>query len=71
VHLVRNAGRAVSQSEIRESVFRTNAAQDSSSIRNHIRELRLRLGDNGALVQSVRGQGYGVGIETDKDSVVG
>jgi two-component system phosphate regulon response regulator PhoB len=58
VYLIKEAGRTVREPELREHVLGTVSVVKSSTVRNHIHQLRLRLGPAGALIQSVPGGGY-------------
>jgi two-component system OmpR family response regulator len=61
-YLLHNVGRAIGPSEFKRSIFRSEQSVDSSKLRVHIYELRRRLGSVGAMIESVRGKGYGVGL---------
>lgn len=58
VYLIRNAGRVVSEREIREKVLGTAPAAEGSAVRNQIYGLRQRLGAVGRLVCSSLRGGY-------------
>jgi DNA-binding response OmpR family regulator len=62
VYLMRHRGRLVSEAELREQVLRTASIVPSSTIRNHIHQLREKLGAAKVLIHSVHGKGYGIGL---------
>lgn len=60
-HLVANEGRVVSRAELAEVLTRAHdesAPPAASSLYEHISQIRKRLGPHGAVVRSVRRQGY-------------
>jgi DNA-binding response OmpR family regulator len=61
VHFLRNTGRASNAAELRR-VLETASEPEGSTIRTLVGQLRMRLGKGGALLQTVRGIGYGFGI---------
>ncbi|HEY8073892.1 MAG TPA: response regulator transcription factor [Labilithrix sp.] len=57
-YLVQHAGRAVSRTELLQKVWNTSFDPGSNVVEVHIRNLRDKLGENGKLVETVRGVGY-------------
>ena len=57
-YLVHHAGRAVSRSELLQKVWNTSFDPGSNVVEVHVRNLRDKLGENGKLVETVRGVGY-------------
>ena len=62
LYLMRHRGRLVPESELREQVLRTASVVPTSTIRNHIHQLREKLGAARNLIKSEPGQGYGIGL---------
>ena len=56
--LVRNAGQAVSREQIYEAVWQNAFGGDLNTVTVHIRNLRAKLGAEGARIQTVWGVGY-------------
>lgn len=63
LYLLRRQGQLVPEAELREQVLRTASITQTSTLRNHIHQLRQRLGAAGALLYSVHGRGYGIGLQ--------
>lgn len=63
IYLMRRQGQLVPESELREQVLRSSSLTQTSTLRNHIHQLRQRLGSAGALLYSVHGRGYGIGLQ--------
>ncbi|HMA94546.1 MAG TPA: response regulator transcription factor [Polyangiaceae bacterium] len=63
IYLMRRQGQLVPESELREQVLRSSSLTQTSTLRNHIHQLRQRLGAAGALLYSVHGRGYGIGVQ--------
>jgi DNA-binding response OmpR family regulator len=61
MYLLRRRGSFVSEVELRERVLRTSSSASNSTVRNHIHQLRDRLGPAGSLIFSAHGRGYGIG----------
>ena len=51
-------GRIIAYDEIQREILETSAIVESSTIRNHVGELRARLGEAGQLIRTLRGTGY-------------
>ena len=64
IYLMRHKGRLVPEGELRSQVLRSVTAVQTSTIRNHIHQLRDRLGPAKALIRSVHGRGYGIGLSS-------
>lgn len=58
LHLVRNAGRAVSRSELLSQVWETNFDPSSNILEVHVSRLRDKLGNEAWMIETVRGIGY-------------
>jgi DNA-binding winged helix-turn-helix (wHTH) protein len=63
-HILGNTGRIVTLDEFKQNVFQSSECEISSKMRVHIHELRRKLGTAGHLIETVRGKGYGVGLNT-------
>lgn len=63
IYLMRRQGQLVPESELREQVLRSSSLTQTSTLRNHIHQLRQRLGAAGGLLYSVHGRGYGIGVQ--------
>lgn len=61
-HMMTNLGRAIPREEFRRYLFRTAHAERSANLRKQVKGLREALGEAGALVQTARGAGYGMGL---------
>jgi len=61
IYLMRRQGRLIPEAELREQVLRSSSMTQTSTLRNHIHQLRQRLVSGGALLYSVHGRGYGIG----------
>lgn len=64
VALVGAPNRIVTHDQLRHVALRAHGLVDSSTIRNHVHELRSHLGEAGALIRSARGAGYVLGGAT-------
>ena len=66
VHMVANAGRAISAEEFRLQLFRSQHDRSSSNVRRQIHALRQLLENAHSglaeIIENVPGVGYGVGI---------
>lgn len=60
-YLLINEGLALSRSRIMENVWGGEMESNSRTLDMHIRSLRKKLGDDGALIQTVRNIGYKLG----------
>jgi two-component system, OmpR family, response regulator ResD len=58
VYLVENVGIALSRDKILNAVWDYDYFGDVRTVDTHIKKLRLKLGDKGDLIQTVRGLGY-------------
>lgn len=58
LYLTQNAGRALSRDQILDAVWDMNFFGDVRTVDTHIKKLRLKLGDKGEYIQTVRGHGY-------------
>lgn len=58
VYLTDNEGRALSRDQILNAVWDFNYYGDVRTVDTHIKKLRLKLGDKGEYIQTVRGLGY-------------
>src|SRR5690606_32517024 len=61
-YMLVNVGRVIPREEFRTRLFRAVQAERSASIRKQINHLRGALGAAGALIETVRGVGYGIGL---------
>ncbi len=68
-YLLGNQGRYVTEQELRKNALNSAAAESSSVVRNHIRQLRERLGPAAHLIVSLHGAGYA--IRADSESAAG
>lgn len=63
-YLVQHAGRPVSRSELLQKVWSTSFDTTSNVVEVHVKNLRDKLGDHGALIETVRGVGYRAGVRS-------
>ena len=57
-YLVSNAGKALSRRQILNKVWNYDYYGDLRTVDSHINRLRIKLGDKGKYIQTVRGYGY-------------
>jgi two-component system, OmpR family, response regulator ResD len=57
-YLINNQGIALSRDQILDSVWKYDYFGDSRTVDTHIKKLRMKLGNKGELIQTVRGFGY-------------
>lgn len=57
-HLLRNEGKVLSRDQLMQAVWGFDFEGESRTVDMHIKQLRHKLGANGALIQTVRGVGY-------------
>ncbi len=62
-HLLRNQGRALSRDQLMQAVWGFDFEGETRTVDMHIKQLRHKLGDAGALIQTVRGVGYKLDAE--------
>lgn len=58
MYLVTNAGKALSRRQILNKVWNYDYYGDLRTVDTHINRLRIKLGDKGKYIQTVRGYGY-------------
>lgn len=58
VYMAENAGRALSRDQILNAVWDYNFFGDPRTVDTHIKKLRLKMGQRGEYIQTVRGIGY-------------
>lgn len=58
LYMVENNGRALSRDQILNKVWGYDFFGDTRTVDTHIKKLRLKLGEKGELIQTVRGLGY-------------
>jgi DNA-binding response OmpR family regulator len=58
LYLARNEGNALNRDQILSAVWDYNYYGDSRTVDTHIKKLRLKLGNKGDYIQTVRGIGY-------------
>lgn len=58
VYLAENEGRALSRDQILNAVWDYNFYGDARTVDTHIKKIRVKLGDKGEYIQTVRGVGY-------------
>ncbi len=58
LYLSENAGKALSRDQILNAVWDYDYFGDARTVDTHIKKLRLKLGEKGELIQTVRGLGY-------------
>lgn len=58
VYLTNNEGIALSRDQILNSVWNYDYFGDARTVDTHVKKLRLKLGDSGDYIQTVRGIGY-------------
>ena len=64
-HLLQNSGRAISRSTLLEEVWKMPAEAGTNVVDVYVNYLRRKLGEPAAaLIQTVRGHGYGIGLRT-------
>jgi two-component system response regulator QseB len=61
-HMLLNRGRLIDSKEFKQLVFRSSEKANGAKLRVHIFELRQKLGGQKNLILSVKGKGYGVGL---------
>ena len=66
VYLMDRAGNAVSEHELRAKVLGTLSNVPSSTVRNHIHQLRSKLGPAGRYIRCLPGSGYAIGVQEAK-----
>ncbi|WP_302594214.1 winged helix-turn-helix domain-containing protein, partial [uncultured Megasphaera sp.] len=57
-YLMINAGKALSRRQILNKVWNYDYYGDLRTVDTHINRLRIKLGDKGSLIKTVRGYGY-------------
>lgn len=57
-YLMRRAGTVVRREELLEAVWGYSGGEETRTVDVHIRSLRLKLGESGAMIRTVRGVGY-------------
>ncbi len=62
-YFAENEGRALSRDQILNAVWDYNFYGDPRTVDTHVKKLRLKLGDNGRYIQTVRGIGYRFEVE--------
>lgn len=63
IYFAENEGRALSRDQILNAVWDYNFYGDPRTVDTHVKKLRLKLGDKGSLIQTVRGIGYRFEVE--------
>lgn len=58
VYLAENKGKALSRQQILDQVWNYDYFGDLRTVDTHINRLRTKLGENGTLIQTIRGYGY-------------
>ena len=58
VLLIENKNKVLSREEIKNKVWEDNNFTDLRSVDTHIKNLRMKLGENGDMVKTIRGYGY-------------
>ena len=58
VFLIENKNKVLSREEIKNKVWEDNNFADLRSVDTHIKNLRMKLGENGDMVKTIRGYGY-------------
>jgi two-component system phosphate regulon response regulator PhoB len=58
--LLTHAGKTLTRGELLETVWGLGAESDTRTIDTHVRRLREKLGDAGAMIETVHGSGYRV-----------
>lgn len=58
VFLIENKNKVLSREEIKNKVWDDNNFTDLRSVDTHIKNLRMKLGENGDMVKTIRGYGY-------------
>ena len=66
-YLARNAGRVVTRTALWEHVWESGAEPDSNVVDVYVRYLRNKLGRNPDLIRTVRGGGYVLEPDADRD----
>jgi DNA-binding winged helix-turn-helix (wHTH) protein len=64
-YLLFNVGRVVPENELMGNALQTHHSGGSSSLREHVRLLRQRLGKAGQDIKTIRGAGYGIGVSEE------
>ena len=59
--LLKNRGQVLSREQLIENVWGYAFTGESRTVDVHVRTLRQKLGDGGALIETVRGVGYRMG----------
>jgi len=66
LYLVKNKGIALSREQILNGVWDYDYFGDSRAVDTNIKRLRAKLGEQGELIQTVRGLGYKLEVENEK-----
>ena len=64
--LIRNSGIVLQRSQILDRVWGIDYEGESRTLDMHIKTLRKKLGDKGALIQTVRNVGYTLNYRKEK-----
>ena len=57
-YLIRAGGRVVTRKELMTVLYQTDYSPYDRSLDVHVSHLRKKLGDDGAAIRTIRGQGY-------------
>lgn len=60
--LLENRGRVLTRDVLMDKVWGSEFDRENRTVDVHIRSLRLKLGDAGSLIETVRGVGYKIGV---------
>jgi Response regulators consisting of a CheY-like receiver domain and a winged-helix DNA-binding domain len=66
LYIVENEGVALSRDQILNAVWNYDYFGDSRTVDTHIKKLRLKLGDKGEYIRTVRGFGYRFEVKNDE-----
>jgi two-component system response regulator ResD len=66
LYIVENHGVALSRDQILNAVWNYDYFGDSRTVDTHIKKLRLKLGEKGEYIQTVRGFGYRFEVKNDE-----
>lgn len=67
-YLLLNRGRAVSRATLLEQVWKTQPEASTNVVDVYVNYLRRKLGPGSPVIQTVRGQGYAIGLRGDPES---
>lgn len=67
--LLKNRGQVLSRERLIEDVWGYAFTGESRTVDVHVRTLRQKLGEAGGYIETVRGYGYKIGLESERENV--